>query len=93
VNPTEAEAARIGLTLEEATPPPFEVWPEHMAACDVLVSMQTQWDRAGMAGVPTGLKYPSLIAVMSLLGIPHKERRDVFSDLRVMELAVLEMKH
>lgn len=73
--------------------PPFDVWPEHMPACDALVAMQTQWERAGMGGVVTGLKYPSLVAVMDLHGIPADQRREVFSDIRVMELAVLDMNH
>lgn len=72
--------------------PPFELWPEHMPACTVLVAMQTQWRRAGMAGIPTGLEYSVLPAVMTLLEIPQPSQRDVFDELRVMEQAVLEMK-
>ena len=73
--------------------PPFDVWPEHIVVCNVLVAMSTQWLRAGMAGVPTGLNYGSLPAVLDLLGVEQQDRARVFEDLRVMEGVVLEMKH
>lgn len=88
--PTEAEAARFGLTVEEASGSPIDVWPEHLAVCNLFIALTTQW-RVGMAGA-TGLDYAALPAVMSLHGIPRKDRLEVFEDLRVLERAVLDMK-
>lgn len=81
--PTEEEAATFGLTVEEASGPPVEVWEELATSINVFVAMSTQW-RVGPAGA-TGLDYGALPAVMELLGVPHCARRDVFNDVRVME--------
>jgi hypothetical protein len=81
--PTLQEAQAWGLTLEEASGPPFEVWPDLMAAVNVFGAMQTQW-RTGMAGA-TGLDYGALPAVMRLMGVPRADWPDTFDALRVLE--------
>lgn len=78
-----------GLTVEEASAPPVEVWPDNAGALNVMIAMATQW-RAGFSG-PTGLDYAALPAVFELLRIPRDERADVFDGLRVMEDAALEL--
>lgn len=52
--------------------------------------MQTQWERNGMTGRYTGMRYVSLPVVMRFSGVPKAARRQVFDDIRIMESAVLE---
>ncbi len=89
--PTETEASAIGLTLEEASGPPVEVWPDNMPSVEVFIDLMTQWRRAGMAGVRSGLDYAVLPAVFAIRGIPKKQQPTIFDDIRVMENAVLCM--
>lgn len=77
----------MGLTLEEASGPPFEVWPDNWASVLVFESMGTQW-RTGPGGI-VGLDYTPLPAVMRWRGVPRKQRAQVFDDVRVMEDAAL----
>ena len=53
--------------------------------------MGTQWRRAGMDGMATGLDYSALPAVLRIVGVPRSEWLHVFDDLRVMEDAALEI--
>lgn len=55
--------------------------------------MQTQWRMGGGGmggGVPTGLDYQALHAVMALMEVPEADRVQVFADVRVMEGAALD---
>ena len=51
--------------------------------------MSTQW-RVGAMGA-TGLDYNAMPAVMKLIGVPVKNRGDVFEGVRTMEDAVLQL--
>lgn len=89
IPPTPEEAARYGLTVEEASGPPFEVWPDNWQTVGVFLAMDTQW-RYGPNG-PTGLDYGVLPTVLQdFLDIKRTEWSDVFRDLRVMENAALQ---
>lgn len=79
----------FGLTVEEASGPPVEVWPDNLSAVNAFVSMATQW-RTGFAGA-TGLDYSALPAVFDFIGIQRPERAAVFADIRIMEDAALEV--
>lgn len=79
-----------GLTVEEASGPPVEVWPETMQAATVFCAMSTQWRFGGMSGVPTGLDYSALSEVWRRTKTPSADRDAVFDDLRVMEEAALQ---
>lgn len=81
--PTLQEAQAWGLTVEEATGPPFGVWPDLMPPVNVFSAMQTQW-RTGMAGA-TGLDYTALPAVMRLMGMPRADWPEAFDAIRVLE--------
>ena len=85
--PTEAEAAAIGLTLEEAEGDPIGVWPDNAPAVTVFDMMGTQW-RVSMIGF-CGLDYSALPEVWRRAKIPPADRDRVFADVRVMELAAL----
>ena len=76
------------MTLEEATPPPVEVWPDNLKAVNVFIGMDTQW-RVGMSGA-TGLDYAALPVVMRLVGVSPAERAEVFAGVQTMEQAALE---
>lgn len=86
--PSEAEAARFGLTVDEASGPPVEVWPDNLHTVNSFISLSTQW-RVGMNG-PTGLDYGAVPVVMRMAGIPRADWPEVFDGLRVMEDAALE---
>lgn len=76
------------MTVEEASGPPVEVWPDNVDSVNAFVAMATQW-RTGFAGA-TGLDYSSLPVVFNLLGVSKAARAAVFDGVRLMEDAALE---
>lgn len=89
---TAEEAAAFGLTLEEASGPPIEVWPDTEMSILVFDALGSQWIYAGMGGVPTGIVYASIEPVLRRRKVPAEAWDDVFEDIRVMEdAALLEM--
>jgi Phage related hypothetical protein (DUF1799) len=89
--PSAAEAAAFGLTVDEASGPPVEVWPDCLPAVNLFISLQTQW-RSGYAGY-TGLDYGCVPDVLRLMGVARRYWPGIFDDLRVMESAALETMH
>ncbi|MBL8351197.1 MAG: DUF1799 domain-containing protein [Burkholderiaceae bacterium] len=67
--------------------PEFHLWPEHLAALELWVGVQTQW-RHGFAGA-TGLDYAGVRASPAWRRIAPRERERVFSELCTMERAAL----
>lgn len=65
------------------------VWPDCWASFECFAAMRTQW-RTGVSGA-TGLDYVALEPVMRLQGIPKAERNSTFEDVRVMEMAALDV--
>lgn len=76
------------MTVEQARPPPLEVWPDNMPAIHVFSAMSTQWD-VGMGGA-VGLKYSALESVFRFTGLPRSEWSRVFDDVQVMERVALQ---
>ena len=76
--------------MEEASGPPLEIWPDNAATVNAFIAMGTQWRTGGMAGLPSGLDYAALPAVLRLTGIKRAEWPEVFEGLRVMEDVALE---
>lgn len=72
-----------GLTMEEASGSPADVWPENMPAVRVFLAMSTQWI-VGPGG-PVGFAYGSLPFVLRRLKIATDQHDSVFFDLQVME--------
>lgn len=65
-----------------------EVWPEHAQAWECFrACANTQWRVLMGVGVAAyqGLDYGSLETVMRLHGVPRKEQRQVFSQVRILE--------
>lgn len=77
---------------EQREPENIEPLPENARASAVFYALATQWRVvSGMAGErATGIDYASLPAVMDMLNIRAKYRRDTFERLRVIENAALE---
>jgi hypothetical protein len=83
-----AEMRALGAVGAVAKPRPgLAIWPENWPAVRVMVSMATQWRRAGMAGIEVGLDYAALPVVCAALSVPLDE--DLLSRMRVMEAAAL----
>jgi hypothetical protein len=87
-DPSAEEAAMLGLTAEEASGPPVDLWPDNVQSVDVFMALVTQW-HMGPVG-PTGLNYASLPEVWRRMKVPNDRRDEVFQDLRVMEMAALK---
>ncbi|MCM8599909.1 MAG: DUF1799 domain-containing protein [Candidatus Accumulibacter sp.] len=68
--------------------PAFGVWKENVLPLEVFLALQTQWAVGGMGGV-IGLRYEALPAVLDLLQIKKRRRRDLFAALRVLEAETL----
>lgn len=67
-----------------------EVWPCCWAAVSLMAAVSGQW-RIGAAGA-IGLDYNVLPFVMEMRGIPRPDWPQVFTDLTVMERAVLDLR-
>ncbi len=63
------------------------IWPDCWDALRLFLGLDTQWRTAGTAGVPTGLDYAALPAVLAMLGLQPSER--LLADLKVIEAAAL----
>lgn len=86
--PTKEEAARFGLSVEEASPK-FEVWPDCWESVSVFTRLGTQWRTA--QGYVTGLDYCAIGPVFDLMHISEEDRPLIFDDLRVMEGEALKV--
>ena len=82
-DPTEEEAAGLGLTVEEASGPPVEIWPPNVVPFNVFNSLCTQW-RMGSSG-PVGLDYNVLFHKLDRMKLPADEYERIERDVRVME--------
>jgi hypothetical protein len=79
------------LTVEEASGPAVEIWPDNLLSVNSFIALSTQW-RCGYSG-PTGLDYAAIPGVLQMLGIARKDWPEVFQDLRTMEDAALLKMH
>lgn len=73
-------------------PPPedFGVWPENWQTVEVFAAMGTQWNRDAH-GRKCGLRYEVLPTVEPRLGVKKSRRAGVFRNLRIMEVAALDL--
>jgi hypothetical protein len=86
-DPSVAEAAAFGLTVEQASGDPVAIWPDNVQTVNVFVAMSTQW-RASLSGA-TGLDYAALPFVMRTCGVRAVDRAEVFAGVRAMEFEAL----
>lgn len=66
-----------------------EAWPDNHRAAALFARLGTQWRTSGM-GMPTGLDYTSVLAVIGQLDLPRKDASDLFENIQVMEAAAIE---
>lgn len=64
-----------------------ELWPENIPSASLYIACETQWQRAGMSGLPVGLNYSGVEAAMRLRGDPPA----LFDDLQVLERVFLQI--
>jgi hypothetical protein len=77
----------FGLTIEEASGPAVEIWPDNLQSVNFFISVCSQWRHNGFT--VTGLDYGVFPAVLRMTGIPRKDWASVFDDVRIMEDAAL----
>lgn len=92
-----AQAAQLGVPAEAVAPmlarreqrqaEMLEVMPGNWGAVRVFFSMGSQWRRAGMAGVATGLDYAALPVVCGALDVALDA--GLLARLRVLEGAAV----
>lgn len=62
--------------------------PENWEAVQLFWRCRTQWRRAGLTGIPTGLDYPAVESVMRMTGI--EDTAGTLQKLQLVELGALE---
>lgn len=76
---------------EEAGGEVFRVLPCNWPAVEVFLAMETQWD-VMPPGIPVRLVYEALPAVLDIMGVKKRARRDIFRRIRIIEAAVLDFR-
>ncbi len=66
-----------------------ELWPENLPSALLFNACETQWLRAGMDGIPTGLNYPGVQVVMAMRGDPAH----LFVDVQILEREFLAISY
>lgn len=79
--------AAFGLYLDAGElpqqPREWHLWPEHLQAFELFLTLQTQWV-VGMGG-PVGLSYPGVESCLRLHGLKRAEQRERFVELQHLE--------
>ncbi|WP_025324505.1 DUF1799 domain-containing protein [Deferrisoma camini] len=63
--------------------------PDNREAWELFCAAATQWRRAGMEGIPTGLDYAAVDALRRAFGI--RAGRDLWERIRVLEAEALRV--
>jgi hypothetical protein len=87
-----ADPAVVAAEVEQETEAMlFAVHPDNEILLAVFLALQTQWRIAVGAAraVYLGIDYGSIPPVLSMLGIPRRERADAFAAVLLMEAAAL----
>lgn len=67
------------------------LWADNAAAVTLFGRCCTQWNYAGMGGVPTGLRYEALPFLMRLQGVPRDEQQELVDCLQIMEVHAMKV--
>lgn len=73
----------LGLTVEEASGPPVEIWPDSQVSVNLFIELCTQW-RTGPGG-PIGLDYNVLFHKLDRMRLKRAEYERLESNVRIME--------
>lgn len=88
----DIEAVRAAMAVGEAgdeQPQAFEVYADNWRSVQAFLAVGTQWERAGSRGRRVRLVYEAVWPWIDRF-VPRRRRREVFTDLQLMELAVLQ---
>lgn len=88
----EAVRAQVLAEAPPEEPEGFGVYADNLTTVSAFLALRTQWNYAGMAGQRTGFNYAGVSAWLQA-HIKPRRRRALFSDLQVMEHAVLQADH
>lgn len=68
----------------------YHLWPEHERPLGLWFAVQTQWQFAGIDGVPTGLRYHDIEALIRMRRLAKPaELPELIDALQVMERTAL----
>ena len=71
-----------GLTVEEASGPPVELWPDSVVPVNIFCELVTQW-RVGPNG-PVGLDYNVVFHKLDRMRLKRREYERIESAIRIM---------
>jgi len=85
------EVIEAACRREAANPTDHICWvlPSNWPALQLFLAMATQWDRAGMTGARTGLKYHRIEAVLKGRPDIGQDYPQLFARLQVLEAVTL----
>lgn len=81
--------SQFGFSLFDLDTTAVPVWPDNLAAINVLIAVSTQW-RIGMSGA-TGIDYNVLPSVFKMMAIPDSDWPDTFECLRILEAEAMDV--
>lgn len=76
--------------MPDAAPRKAVLWPDNLPAWIAWGAVQTQWRRAGQAGVRVGLDYTACAAWLQAAGYKRRRRQTLLLDLQECERAALD---
>ncbi len=84
----QARAAMVARAEATEVQQTFAVHADNWPSVQAFVAVQTQWVYAGMNGQRCALDYGCVLSWIDHF-VPRHDRRQVFTDLQLMERAVL----
>lgn len=81
------EAIKAELAQDDAED--YELWPEHVNAWRLFISVQRHWLYHYMCSRPYGLDYPTVWSVINGM-FPEKQRQKLFTQLQLIEAGALK---
>jgi len=83
--------AEVASGSARGAPALFDVLRDNWPTVEMFLACQTQWEIHGFSGHYLGLRYEGLESAVNLMEVKHDDRRALFEQLRLMELAALEI--
>lgn len=83
------EAIKEELEFCRNDNPEYELWPEHVDAFRLFLSVQHQWRTPPLGGKPFGLDYSSARVELEIM-FPKKRHRELWQQLKHIEAGALK---